>query len=62
MEQPSDRESESKRLQIKLLLKELEAKDPGISQSIFNSIHAVCLDTFPGYKSKGETHFFLDGY
>ena len=55
-------ESESKRLETKLLIKELKKKNPNIEKSIFNSIHAVCLDTFPGYKTGGEIHSFLDDY
>ncbi len=55
-------ESESKRLETKLLIKELKKKNPTIEKSIFKSIHAVCLDTFPGYKTGGETYSFLDGY
>ena len=53
---------ESKRLEIKQMLKELRKKDPDIEKSIFNSIHAVCLDTFPGYKTDGEKYTFLDNY
>jgi len=52
----------SKRKEVKLLLQELEKKDNGIMMSIFNSIHAVCLDTFPMYKSKGEEHSFLEAF
>ena len=55
-------ESESKRLETKLLIKELKKKNPTVEKSIFKSIHAVCLDTFPGYKTDGRTHSFLDGY
>ena len=55
-------ESESKRLETKLLIKELKKNNPNIEKSIFNSIHAVCLDTFPGYKTGGKLHSFLDGY
>ncbi|MBQ1848203.1 MAG: tRNA 2-thiocytidine biosynthesis protein TtcA [Clostridia bacterium] len=55
-------ESESKRLETKLLIKELKKKNPTIEKSIFKSIHAVCLDTFPGYKTGGKTYSFLDGY
>ncbi|MBQ3870652.1 MAG: tRNA 2-thiocytidine biosynthesis protein TtcA [Clostridia bacterium] len=55
-------ESESKRLETKLLIKELKKKNPTIEKSIFKSIHAVCLDTFPGYKMGGKTYSFLDGY
>lgn len=52
----------SKRQEVKELLKELRKKSPDIEKSIFNSLHAVCLDTMPGYKSKGIEHSFLDEY
>lgn len=54
--------SNSKRLEIKNLIKNLRRGNPNIEKSIFNSIHAVCLDTMVGYKTKGETHSFLDNY
>lgn len=53
---------DSKRQEIKLLLKELKKTNPNIEKSIFNAIHAVHIDTFPGYKSKGQDHSFLDDY
>ncbi|MGN1002744.1 MAG: tRNA 2-thiocytidine biosynthesis TtcA family protein [Oscillospiraceae bacterium] len=53
---------DSKRQEIKLLLRRLKQDNPNIEKSIFNSLHAVCLDTFPGYKQGGEEHFFLDTY
>ena len=53
---------ESKRLEVKQLIKKLCEDDPNVEKSIFNSIHAVCLDTFPGYKSGGEYHNYLDRY
>lgn len=52
----------SKRTEVKQLIKELKKKDPDIDKSIFNSIHAVCLDTMPGYKTEGTEHSFLDEY
>jgi tRNA(Ile)-lysidine synthase TilS/MesJ len=52
----------SKRQEVKQLLKRLKQTNPNIEKSIFNSIHAVCLDTFPGYKCKGEEHSFLEKY
>ena len=52
----------SKRQEVKTLLKRLKRDNPDIEKSIFNSIHAVCLDTMPGWKSKGEQHSFLEGY
>lgn len=53
---------ESKRQEIKMLIKQLKKTNPNIEKSIFNSIHSVCLDTFPVYKSDGEEHSFLEKY
>jgi tRNA(Ile)-lysidine synthase TilS/MesJ len=52
----------SKRQEIKLLLRRLKRDNPNIEKSIFNSIHAVCLDTFPGYKENGVEHSFPEIY
>ena len=52
----------SKRQEVKTLLRRLGRNNPGIEKSIFNSIHSVCLDTFPSYKAAGETHSFLERY
>ena len=57
-----DGTGDSKRQEIKLLLRELKKTNPNIENSIFNAIHAVHIDTFPGYKSKGEDHSFLEKY
>ena len=48
----------SKRQEVKLLLKRLKRDNPNIEKSIFNSIHSVCLDTFPGCKSGGVDYDF----
>lgn len=53
---------ESKRQEIKHLIKDLKKTNPNIEHSIFKSIHSVCLDTMPGYKQNGEEHSFLDRY
>lgn len=53
---------ESKRREIKALIAELKKTNPDIEHNIFKSIHSVCLDTFPGYKTDGETHSFLEKY
>lgn len=60
--QSGDKETTSKRKEVKQLISRLKKNDPSIETSIFNSIHAVCLDTFPAYKTKGEKHSFLDEY
>ena len=52
----------SKRQEIKDLIKDLKKTNPNIENSIFKSIHAVCLDTMPGYKSHGVAHTFLENY
>lgn len=52
----------SKRQEIKDLIKELKKTNPNIENSIFKSIHAVCLDTMPGYKTHGIEHTFLEKY
>lgn len=53
---------DSKRQQVKMLIKEMKKTNPNVDISIFNSVHSVCLDTFAGYKSKGKKHTFLDDY
>lgn len=55
-------EGASKRQEIKLLIKELRKTNPNIEKSIFNSVHSVCLDTMPGYKTGGKEYSFLDNY
>ncbi|MBR6220492.1 MAG: tRNA 2-thiocytidine biosynthesis protein TtcA [Clostridia bacterium] len=52
----------SKRQEVKRLLKTLRRDNPDVEKSVFNAIHAVCLDTFPGWKTKGEAHSFLEWY
>jgi tRNA(Ile)-lysidine synthase TilS/MesJ len=52
----------SKRQEIKVLLRRLRRDNPNIEKSIFNSIHKVSLDTFPGYKKDGQEHSFLEDY
>ncbi len=52
----------SKRQEVKELLRALKKDNPNIEKSIFTALHAVCLDTFPGYKSGGVEHSFLEDY
>lgn len=51
---------ESKRQEIKQLIKKLRVDNPNIEQSIFDSIHNVQLDTIAMYKTNGEEHSFLE--
>nr|WP_325241573.1 ATP-binding protein [uncultured Oscillibacter sp.] len=53
---------ESKRQEIKLLLRELKRTNPNIEKSIFRAIHGVQLDTFPGFKHRGAAHDFIEIY
>ena len=53
---------DSKRQEIKSLIKRLKRDNPNIEKSIFNSIHSVCLDTMVGYKTNGVKHSFLEKY
>ena len=52
----------TKRREIKELIRELKKTNPNIEKSIFNSLHRVHLDTFVGFKTKGEYHSFLERY
>lgn len=52
----------SKRKEIKEMIRCLEKENPDLKQSLFNSIHSVCTDTFPGFKSGGQRHSFLENY
>lgn len=52
----------SKRQEVITLLRRLMRDNPNIENSIFRSIHAVSLDTMPGYKSEGVEHSFLERF
>ena len=58
----TDRENESKRREIKAWIRAMKRTHPDIEKSIFASLHAVCLDTFPGYIRAGAQHSFLEEY
>ncbi len=53
---------ESKRREVKALIAEMKKNNPEVEHNIFKSIHSVCLDTMPGYKTEGEFHSFLEKY
>ena len=55
-------EIDSKRKETKELIRELKKTNPNIEKSIFNSLHAVNIETFPGYKSEDGEHSFLENY
>jgi len=58
----AEKENESKRREIKKLIRTLRETNPDIENSIFHAIHAVNLDMFPGWKTGGESHSFLERY
>lgn len=55
-------ESNSKRMETKMIIKKLKEINPEIESNIFNSLHNVNLDTFLEYKSDGVRHSFLEHY
>ena len=52
----------SKRQEIKKLIRELRKDNPDIEKSIFNSLHRVAIETFPGYKKDDRYHSFLEDF
>lgn len=55
-------ETDGKRKEIKELIRALKKGNPNIEKSIFKSLHNLSLDTFPGYKSDGIEHSFLERF
>lgn len=62
MQDRADSDEIGKRMETKRLIKELKKTNPDIEKSIFNSLHVVHIDTFPGYKTGNERHSFLENY
>lgn len=52
----------SKRREVKELLKRLKETNPEIEDNIFRALHAVRIESFPGYKADGQLHSFLEDY
>jgi tRNA(Ile)-lysidine synthase TilS/MesJ/rhodanese-related sulfurtransferase len=57
-----DGTSESKRLETRMLIKELKQTNPYVEANIFKSVENVNLATVIAYKDKGVKHHFLDEY
>ncbi len=57
-----DGSSDSKRLEIKHLIKQLKQINPFIESNIFKSVENVNLSTIIAYKKEGQTYHFLDNY
>ncbi len=62
MSESGDGTGESKRQEIKELIRELKKTNPNVEKNIFNSIHSVCLDTMVGYKFGGKEFDFNEKY
>ncbi len=58
----SEHENNSKRKEIKELIKELKKVNPAIDYNIFKSTFDVNLNTILGYHKEDEEHSFLDDY
>ncbi|MFT3983957.1 MAG: ATP-binding protein [Lachnospiraceae bacterium] len=58
----SNEENQSKRMEIKALIKSLKAVNPYVESNIFKSVENVNLDTIVAYKKNGERHHFLTTY
>ncbi len=53
---------DSKRLEIKMLIKELEKNNPNVAYNIFKSSENVNVDTVLATKKNGQKSFFLEKY
>ena len=61
-ERRGETHTDSKRLEVKRLLKELRRTHPDVEENLFRSLHHLELDTMVGWKYKGRTYSFLDMY
>jgi len=43
-------------------LKRLNRDGGKVEKNVFNAIHTLQFDTFPGWKKDGEAHSFLETY
>lgn len=57
-----DGQSNSKRLEVKKLIRELKKSNPFVESNIFKSVENVNLSTVIAYKKAGRKHHFLDDY
>lgn len=58
----SDGSSDSKRIEIKNLIRELKKVNPFVEGNIFKSVENVNLSTIVAYKQDGVVHHFLENY
>jgi len=58
----NNEENQSKRVEVKELIRTLKEKNPFVESNIFKSVENVNLDTVVAYKQGGVRHHFLDTY
>ncbi len=58
----NNEENQSKRVEIKELIKTLKQVNPHVESNIFRSVENVNIDTVVAYKKNGVKHNFLDEY
>ena len=58
----NNEENQSKRVEIKELIKTLKQVNPHVESNIFRSVENVNIDTVIAYKQNGVKHNFLDDY
>lgn len=58
----NNEENQSKRVEIKELIKKLKQVNPHVESNIFRSVENVNIDTVVAYKQNGVKHNFLDEY
>lgn len=58
----NNEENQSKRVEIKELIRELKKKNPYVEAHIFKSVENVNLSTVIAYKKDGVKHHFLEEY
>ena len=58
----NDKESLSKRREVKELIRLLSKENPDIEHNIWNALHNVQIDTFPGYTHNRVRESFLKNY
>ncbi len=58
----ADGVGDSKRQEVKEMIRRLRKTEPDIERRLFAAIHNVNIDTFPEWKTRGEYHSFLEKY
>ncbi len=59
---PENKETTSKRQEVKELIRTLKRANPFVEGNIFKSVENVNLSTVIAYKQNGKKHHFLDDY